>query len=167
VVPELKDVLRDCCLGKAPWPLFLTGPVGTGKTCAALCVCDFVWEPLYYTIRDLVDRQALAYNRDLWSTDGSYRLTVHDVRSGLRNCALLVVDELARRERPSGSEADVVHLACSVREGRPFIAISNRTLSEISRIYDDAIASRLAAGTVFVLDGADRRIAPGTTEQAV
>src|SRR5436309_2297801 len=40
IAPGLRDAIRELVSGEAPWPLFLHGDVGAGKSCAALCVLD-------------------------------------------------------------------------------------------------------------------------------
>jgi hypothetical protein len=48
--PALRQSLRRLALGELPWPCFLHGPVGTGKTLAALCLLDHLVEDgLYWT----------------------------------------------------------------------------------------------------------------------
>ena len=51
----LLGTLRGLCAGKLRWPLFLHGTVGTGKTCAALALCDVVRRAAYCTAEDAAD----------------------------------------------------------------------------------------------------------------
>src|SRR5437868_6300640 len=38
---DLRATINRLINGNEPWPLFLHGPAGTGKTAAALCLMDF------------------------------------------------------------------------------------------------------------------------------
>ena len=38
---DLRDALRACVTGKAPWPLTLIGGPGSGKTCGVLLLHDW------------------------------------------------------------------------------------------------------------------------------
>lgn len=144
VGPKLRDAMRDLVHGDAPWPLFLYGDVGVGKTCAALCLCDRATSADYWTAREL---HALAIGApgpiwEWWS--GS---------------VLAVLDELGRREKESAPMCDTLQRCLDDRQGKPTIYIAQVGLDQIALAYDDRIASRLAAGTPYHLSGPDRRIA--------
>lgn len=153
-------MLCDCDL---PWPAFFCGGVGSGKTCAALCLCDAaLGGATYYTTADLVDRIHQASYGELREDDGlnfrARRVRPHDVwhEWGLR--ALAVLDELGTRT-PTDSQRDVIQAAIDKREGRPLVVISNLRLPELAEVCGDRIASRLAAGTVLDFGDDDRRVA--------
>ncbi len=42
VDPVLRTAMGGCARGQRPWPLFIYGDVGTGKTCGALTFTDYV-----------------------------------------------------------------------------------------------------------------------------
>lgn len=42
VPPLLRQYVDELRAGRRKWPLFLHGPVGSGKSCAALCLVDRV-----------------------------------------------------------------------------------------------------------------------------
>ena len=54
----LRALLRLLTAGKKPWPLFLSGPVGVGKTRAAFVVCDLAEFARYWTVGDVLDLMA-------------------------------------------------------------------------------------------------------------
>ena len=54
VPPGLWPCIQGLCEGKAHWPLFLYGPVGTGKSCAAMCLSDRVAGAEFWTMPDFV-----------------------------------------------------------------------------------------------------------------
>src|SRR5262249_12878111 len=76
----------------------------------------------------------------------------------IANAPLIVLDEIGSKERVSDHHYETVKGVLDKRHGRPLICISNLNLDEIKNVYDDRIASRLAAGTVFELLGEDRRL---------
>ena len=54
---HLEKVFWSLVNGQAPWPLFLHGPVGAGKTLAALSLCDICRTAAYETVEGLSDRR--------------------------------------------------------------------------------------------------------------
>ena len=67
-------------------------------------------------------------------------------------------DDLGARDRVSDHAYETLKKVLDSREGRPLIALSNARLSELARVYDDRIASRLSAGTLIALDEPDQRL---------
>lgn len=157
----LIPTLRELAEGAADWPLLLWGGVGAGKTCAALCMCDVSRWAYYYTVRQFVNERNLARNGDLVShgTHETSLIRESDIVGRLGRASLVVLDEIAKREQPSAYEIDLVQELLDLRAGKPLILVSNRNISEIAAIYDDAVASRIAGGTVFAMDWPDRRLA--------
>ena len=78
--------------------------------------------------------------------------------AAVRSTALVVVDDLGARDRVSDHAYETLKKVLDSREGRPLIALSNARLSELARVYDDRIASRLSAGTLIALDEPDQRL---------
>lgn len=133
--------------GRAAWPLFLHGPAGTGKTCAALCVCDRVEYAQFWTPEELAD--------------GIVRGGMDDAWRRLRECDLAVLDELGARERVGDLHYQAVKRFADCREEngrRVAVYVSNVRPERISDLYDDRVASRLLCGTWFELAGKDRRL---------
>ena len=158
--PSLRTIIRSLVSGVLPWPLFLHGPVGTGKTCAALCLLDRA-KGIYQTVGQLCDQVNLARS-------GRLESPTIEGRGGLvfperlwvivSRAPLMVLDELGLRSSVSDAHYEAVKECVDHRLGKPFVVISNLPLAEITRIYDDRIFSRLASGTVFELGGPDRRL---------
>lgn len=147
VIPNVLAVVRELADGRTLWPLYLHGPVGTGKTCAALAVCDMVSLPFHATVEEMADA-ILDRGRCPWILDPG-RLEGYD---------LAVLDELGARERPTDLNYQAVKLFADRRDGSPAIFVSNLTPHQLRDVYDDRIASRVLCGTILELGGPDRRM---------
>jgi DNA replication protein DnaC len=137
--------------GESPWPLLLTGPPHSGKTCAALCVIDDFggW---YITVPEFCERLIAAQRGELEyrGEGGITKQTPRDVWREVRRVSLFVLDELGMRE-VSDHHYDCVKRALDAREGKPAIYISNLSLVQLLKLYDDRIRVRLASGTAVTL----------------
>lgn len=146
---RLLDVFRDLVRGIAPWPLYLYGPPGVGKSSAALALLDCVRDGQYQTAGGLTRRVLAGYN-------GGPR-----VDWGLlapQKCELFVLDELGvRRAAVSDTHYECVQEVLDAREDHPLVLISNLDLQTLATVYDTRIADRCGAGTLFELAGDSRR----------
>jgi DNA replication protein DnaC len=156
--PALRECLRGLCHGDAPWPLYLWGPAGVGKTCASLVALDYALAGLYWTVQTLAEDAVLAGKGQLEYRSGR-PVSSRALWAEAEQTGLVVLDELGQRARASDWQYDCVKRLLDAREGLPLIAASNMDLSQVAQCYDDRVASRLAAGTVFHLGGEDRRLA--------
>lgn len=158
--PALRRIIRSLVGGELPWPLFLTGKPGTGKTCALLCLLDHAGGD-YHTVRGLHAMLIRAEQGRLeWYDNGrGGTLWPERVWAGLAKAPLVVLDELGCREKVSDAHYETVKQVIDERHGKPFAVVSNLAIGEIATVYDDRIFSRLAAGTVVELAGEDRRLA--------
>ena len=151
-----RSIIRDVCQGRAPWPLTLWGSVGTGKSCAALCVLDrCIFSRRYYTVTDFCERARLAALGELED------MTITGFWDYWRRADITCLDELgsrSSREKVSDHHYETVKRAIDARHGQPAIWISNLSLEELAQVYDDRIASRLSEGTVIAMNGEDRRL---------
>ncbi len=155
IAPHLREVINELVQGREPWPLFLHGEQGSGKTCAALCTID-AYGGWYLTLTELTELLIGAQQGSLsWST--GHKRTVIDIWKDWRSAHLAVLDEIGQRPEPSPFEYDVVKRALDEREGKPLIIVSNSSIDALCGQYDDRIGSRLAFGTVVELEG-DRRL---------
>lgn len=144
--------------GKLPWPLFLHGPAGTGKTCTGLCLLDFAGGE-FYTVAGLCSTLIQAQQGRLeWSHEGrGGNLWPEQVWDRIAKAPLLVLDDLGGRDKVTDAHYETVKTAIDERHGKPFVVTSNLSLKKISALYDERIFSRLSAGTVLHLEGQDRR----------
>ena len=148
IEPRLRKVIRDLCSGKRRWPLFLHGPAGCGKTCAALALCDCVRDPRYLTVDGLVDVM-MDPNR---SDACEWRM--------LPDRGVAVLDELGTRTRDTDAHYSVIKRFADAREeaNRVAVYISNLSPRDLAEQFDDRIADRLLCGTIFNLAGESRRM---------
>jgi len=146
VQPELRALLMALAAGKAPWPLFLHGPSGAGKTAAALALLDCVRSAVRKTPDDMCRDEKAGRNREYVFS---------------RESDLLILDELGTRPA-SDFEYSMVKQAIDRREeecNRVAIYISNSDPRGLQAAYDDRVASRILCGSVFHLKDRDRRFA--------
>ena len=144
VSSQLVGVFRNLVCGKAKWPLFLFGPVGSGKSMAALSLCDFVKSPYYTTVETLMND--VMSGSDFWTK--------------IRNAGLAVLDELGCRMKTTDLEYSSVKRFCDERElyaRRIAIYVSNVEPDVIASQYDARIADRVLCGTVVKLNDKSRR----------
>ena len=142
VVPNLQRKLCGLAQGENPWPLYLWGPVGSGKTRAALAFCDQIVDSRFWTVSDLLN----------------------EIHAGLSPqrfgpVALAVLDELGipRAGKGHDFEYQAVLDFFAWREGKPTIYITNHSPDQILGAYDLRLKSRLLSGTDHALRDRDRR----------
>lgn len=158
--PQLRKKIRAVVTGESPWPLFVTGLAGRGKTCAALCLLDHAGGE-YYSAGRLCEDLILAAKGQLsWGVNGQREnLTPFILWQRITRAPLMVLDEIGARNRVSDFAYETVQRVLDDRHGKPLVCISNLDPARLAQLYDDRIVSRLAAGTVFHLTGEDRRLA--------
>lgn len=150
--------MNSVITGRKPWPLLLTGGVGTGKTLAALCLLDAVGGgSVYATVSEMCEDTQTAMRGELYDDNGA-KVNTRIYWHNWREAKCTVLDELGSREKVSDHHYECVKRALDCREGKACVYISNLDLDGIARVYDDRIASRLAQGTVIQTAGHDRRV---------
>jgi hypothetical protein len=159
---ELMGLFRRLAHGGAKWPLFLYGPAGSGKTCAALALTDLVQTTFYGTPEDLCTI-ILKGGPRRWAPSKA-EIVYRDDRPALVAIPaerLVVLDELGARSKITDLHYSAVKEFLDSRElghNRVGIYISNLEPDKLVGVYDDRIASRLLCGTWFELAGKDRRM---------
>ena len=147
----LLEVFRALVAGRAPWPLYLHGPTGAGKTMAVLCLCDIAETAAYWAVEDLCD---FVMRENPVEVQGEFQ------RIGEKGLAVL--DELGQRATIGDLHYSAVKKFADARElhaGRVAIYISNLPPKAFAELYDDRICSRVLCGTRHELMGEDRRVA--------
>ncbi len=141
------------------FPIFVTGPAGTGKSCVGrLCVERLGGQAVVFRHAFADHLAASRGELERGPKHFPYRVSERELWRGWEETPCLVVDEVAKRETASAAERDFIHNLLDLREGRPMLVISNRPLSEIKTIYDGAIGSRIGGGTQIKIAGRDRRL---------
>lgn len=154
--PDAWRQMNTWLSGGGQWPLVLTGGVGTGKTCAACCLLDQVQRGRYWTFPQLCEH-LIALGRG----EVEFGQQTDTPQRWWRRYAeldLVVIDELGTRDRVTDFQRETAQRSLDERIGRPTAVVSNLSLGELAGLYDDRIASRLAAGTLLRFEGPDRRL---------
>lgn len=148
IEPSLVAELIRLLNGEAPWPLYLHGRPGCGKSCAALYVCDRAARSRYWTVPDWCDQLNSAIRGD----DGpQYTWSL------VSDAGITVLDELGLRREPSEAQWEAVERFSDRREWKPAIYVSNLAPDELHTVYGERVFDRLMCGTVFHLEGESRR----------
>ncbi len=153
--PVLRDAINHVVNGLKPWPLFVTGGVGTGKTYAAYCMIEG-YMGLHFTASTLCETLNMAREGTLQWTSAHMR-SVMEIWRDIREAPLITLDELGARATVSDFQCETVQKVIDVRKGKPAVYLSNLSLTELARVYDGRVADRLAAGTIVKLTGKSRR----------
>lgn len=157
---KLRDAVQACAMGEEPWPLFVYGITGTGKSCAGLCAIDY-YGGWYLTVTKLCRALNLALQRGgerNGVTDYSTIPTVEEIWAGVRLSHLVVLDELGKRLDPTSPEKLAIEEVLDNRKNKPLLAISNHNLPTLKGILGTRTVSRLSGGTRVELTGPDRRL---------
>lgn len=153
----LTKALCSLTRGEAPWPLFLHGPPGVGKTCIGLLLLDFAGG-FYHTASTLAEDVILAGKGQLYYEGSHHAVSQKALWKAFRETALVVLDEVGSRSKVADWHYECTKRLLDEREVRPLVVISNLDLDQIAQVYDDRVASRLAAGTVLACQGEDLRL---------
>ena len=156
---ELTAFLDDLCHDRLRWPLFLYGPTGTGKSCAALCLVDRIPGAEFWPAPQFIAHvQAVRAGRVEWYKCGRGGvLTERAWWQQVEQMPLLVLDDIGLREVNPDHHVEALFLALQARDGLPLICTSNLDEHGIEDSYNARIRSRVCCGTVFELRGMDRR----------
>jgi hypothetical protein len=161
VDPQLAETFAALCAGQRPWPMFLYGDVGTGKTLAALSFLDVAHGSRYATLESACDDNMAG--RAWWREERDDERTmpfsnVPEIPEGFHTP--IVLDELGERSKVGDLAYTTLKGILDWREfhhSRVAIYISNLAPSALAELFDSRIVSRLTCGTVYKLAGKDRR----------
>jgi DNA replication protein DnaC len=162
LVPKgLAFAIGKCCSGRSAWPLYLYGPAGTGKTCGALVLADRVsgWVGFidFAVLCDALRRCKMG--EYVWSgTHGQTQVDAEGYWVAWAKLRLCIIDEVGSRGDVSDHQYETLKAAIDARFNSPLVLISNLDLGQISRLFDDRVASRIGAGTVVSVEHTDMRL---------
>lgn len=153
----MKQIAALLAVGASP--LYLYGPVGTGKSCAAAAIyrhwpkgewTDYT-NPFFIVASQMTAKIAHA---DYSGSDGKWK---HYKRC--REANLLVVDDIGRRKL-TDDQAEILLTIVEERRQNPTIYTSNFRPDELAeKLGDDRLASRILRGmNVVEFTGPDRRL---------
>lgn len=152
-IPEaMRRGIRNVARGLAPWPLFMWGPPGTGKTCAALMLLDYCNGLTQYWAVEQLCEHLISCDQGQVFTEGMRQATVtrRSTWRDVKEAQIVVLDEIGGRlKEVSDHHHETVKRVLDLREGSPLIVISNLRISELSAIYGDRVPSRAAAGSIL------------------
>ncbi|MDT8070949.1 MAG: ATP-binding protein [Terriglobia bacterium] len=139
--------------------LFVTGPVGTGKThlaCAlARTAIDLGKRVSFVRCCDLYAEIRRTFNDETGSTEG-------DILDRYASAPILVLDDFGAGSLSDFERRTALDIIDSrLNHRRPTVVTTNLALTRIREVMDERIASRLSSFTPFRLIGPDRR-AQGT-----
>lgn len=175
-----RAVIRSLVKGESPWPLYLFGPAGLGKTSAALAVLDHCgkakgekyddtprglrdWWYGYAEVRSLAGLriQADKGNHSQFLSVPDKFSTWDAMLERWERLPVVVLDEVGVGKESGDFRLDVMLEVLNTRCNdpvRPMIVTGNLAPSQLPTVYDDRVASRILAGTVFQMTGKDRRV---------
>lgn len=159
VPPALWRLLLELCDGQHKWPLYLYGPPGAGKSCAALCLVDRVPGAKFFHMPALDEqvRDIKAGTAEYYDVGRGGKWTMKNWWAYIGRLPLLVLDDVGLPEVSSDTQAETLFMALEAREGRPLICTSNINEKDVQTAYNERVRSRMCSGEVYNLMGRDRR----------
>lgn len=163
---------------RAAWPLFIHGPTGVGKSCAAaLLFGAYLDRPQWYRADDLLLSMSFGRANGVRIEryeDGLLAFETVDwsrFARKMQQANAVFLDDLGIRKPTESMHQSLFDLmewrSPEPEKPRPLIITSNKTPEEIGVLYDDRILSRFDAGTVLELTGSDQREGSGYRVKAV
>jgi DNA replication protein DnaC len=157
ISPVILDALMQVFNGSNPWPLFITGSVGIGKSCAAMAMIDHLQVSRRYSkSNDFVSDTMKASRGEL--VRGSFTHSSESFSKDWAEASITCIDEMGSREKVADWPRDIIQDLIDARGRRPSIWISNLALDDLALIYGNRIVSRLSEGTQITMTGTDRRL---------
>ncbi|OWY70534.1 hypothetical protein B7486_13005 [cyanobacterium TDX16] len=158
VPTKLADAFRQCRTGAAPWPLYVWGSVGVGKSKFGLVANDWYAGRLadFSSLTDEFKAVRCGTMLDPFKV-GEVFMSESVWLERIESYRLLIVDEIGTRDASEHARETVTRIL-NARECSPLVLISNMGPVEIAKIFDERVSSRFCAGTVVRVDGEDRRL---------
>lgn len=138
----------------------LTGSCGTGKTHLAICLMRQIWIkagadqnnlPTYKSYPDL-----LSHIKQSWTGNPADEYTIIN---RLSNTPVLVLDDLGVGNHTDWSRSIIYQVIDKrYRDCKQTIITTNLSMTKLSELIDDRIASRLSDGIIVEMQGEDWRL---------
>lgn len=168
LVPEnvRAGILR--AIDESRWPIYLTGGVGTGKSCAAACVyqrwrASARWHRASEIVGDMLTCRTNGKGFVVRTNgENEWCEWERNIREKIAAASLVVFDDVGLRE-PSPAAYEAFYLLVESRKDRPTVYTSNLDGGQLRDAFDDRIASRILCGTRIRIQGPDRRLVRGET----
>ncbi len=142
--------------------LFITGAPGVGKTYHAMEIINDLraaWDKTRTSAQKFGDELYKVYNcSELMMYARVPNLAIQYYKDAAR-CSVLLLDDLGVG-RKSDFIPDIIYMIVDARlqHNKQTIVTSNLSLSEISELIDDRLASRLSSYEYMKMQGEDRRL---------
>lgn len=161
IVPALRGALRET-IKEGPYPIFLYGGVGSGKT-SAMALAHATWpgHSYWYRLEEFV--------ADITTCRSSKKRSVTKIHNNLpfdrtettlwrftTSEHLWCIDDFGTRT-VSAAGFEIVFRLLNERKDKPTVITSNLSPEDIAQLYDERIASRIRGGTVIEVTAGDRR----------
>lgn len=174
---SLRAKLRSLIGGHLPWPLYMWGESGLGKTSAALCILDHCgkdsnrgtcspeiveWMAGFIDIRTIAGVRINCDKGKIWwaSDERTETTSWSTLMKVIERQPVTVLDEIGVGREAADFKLDTLIEVLDRRANRPvkpFIVTGNVPPSQIAEIYDDRVADRILCGTVAKMEGTTRR----------
>jgi DNA replication protein DnaC len=170
VAPTLRNALTEAIHAKR-WPIYLFGPAGRGKSCAACCVYlrwsgSARWFETHQIVADVLNCRSNGRGYIVRTTaENSFDEWESTIVRKVQEAGLVCFDDVGMR-KPTDPAFEVFFGLVNLRRGRPTIFTGNLSGKELTAAYDARIASRILSGSVIQVGGDDRRQAGMTFVKA-
>jgi DNA replication protein DnaC len=158
---QVRDAI-DFCYRESRWPLYLWGPTGRGKTCAA-AIAYSLWQPsaTWMSLAELCDTLKTfnaSHIQVIQSGGRPVEVTLNGFWERLRKMGLVVIDEIGTRE-VSAHRYDALLRLLETRQRSPLILTGNLDpIKKLGEVYDERVQSRISNGVMLHVNGVDRRL---------
>lgn len=157
VSSELWQVILDVCSGEKPWPLYIHGPTGSGKTSIALCLADRVDGARFESMPAMTADFGKLKAGKLYSETIEGFFSMRTWSNFIGSWPLLILDEVGSAENPKDEQIEPLFMALDSREHCPLVCTSNLDPDDLDSLYGARVRSRACTGTVYHLIARDRR----------
>lgn len=154
---RLGKAIGEVMAGSSNWPLYVYGGVGTGKTCAGLCMADHVRGAIYKHFEELTAQMLQASRGQLVYGETGHTAWPAQLWQEIEEAPLVVLDDVGLRERANDYQYDTFMRFLERRANTPYVVIANSDLVGLAEAYDYRIASRLSGATAISCDWPDMR----------